>query len=165
MIRYRNFKTLCSYVCGEFIRFYLTTGCDQIRYTHSQITEDCRTIHADWTPMTVRFCCCHSMTGSIVWTRSCRWCGRGWASIRISKGASRRSRTTRATVIGSPAGWRPTRGDGRLCGDDGPQSGALDIRRVGRSRIRNMRKRVIVIVIAALAVLGLIATMLGGVPA
>ncbi|WP_139908850.1 hypothetical protein [Brevibacterium sediminis] len=39
MIRYRNFKTLCSYVCGEFIRFYLTTGCDQIRYTHSQITE------------------------------------------------------------------------------------------------------------------------------
>jgi hypothetical protein len=41
----------------------------------------------------------------------------------------------------------------------------LDILRVGRSRIRNMRKRVIVIVIAALAVLGLIATMLGGVPA
>jgi hypothetical protein len=34
-----NFKTLCSYVCGEFIRFYLTTGCDQISYTHSQITE------------------------------------------------------------------------------------------------------------------------------
>ncbi|MGO0603957.1 MAG: hypothetical protein ACTIIH_06305 [Brevibacterium sp.] len=41
----------------------------------------------------------------------------------------------------------------------------MDIQRVGRSRIRNMRKRVIVIVIAALAVLGLIATMLGGVPA
>jgi preprotein translocase subunit SecE len=41
----------------------------------------------------------------------------------------------------------------------------LDIRWVGRSRIRTMRKRVIVIVIAALAVLGLIATMLGGVPA
>ncbi|MEY9258478.1 hypothetical protein ABH903_001499 [Brevibacterium epidermidis] len=41
----------------------------------------------------------------------------------------------------------------------------MDILRVGRSRIRNMRKRVIVIVIAALAVLGLIATMLGGVPA
>lgn len=39
MVRYRNFKTLCSYVCGEFIRFYLTTGCDQISYMHSQITE------------------------------------------------------------------------------------------------------------------------------
>lgn len=31
MIRYRNFKTLCSYVCGEFIRFYLTTGCSTLR--------------------------------------------------------------------------------------------------------------------------------------
>lgn len=39
IVRYRNFKTLCSFVCGEYIRFYLTTGCDQITYTHSQITE------------------------------------------------------------------------------------------------------------------------------
>jgi hypothetical protein len=39
MVRYQNFKTLCAFVCGEFIRFYLTTGCDQIRYTHSQNTE------------------------------------------------------------------------------------------------------------------------------
>lgn len=39
LVKYRDFKTLCSFVSGEYIRFYLTTGCDQIAYTHSQITE------------------------------------------------------------------------------------------------------------------------------
>ena len=39
IVRDLDFKSLCSDVCGEYIRFYLTTGCDQIRYTHSQITE------------------------------------------------------------------------------------------------------------------------------
>ena len=39
IVRYLDFKALCSDVCGEYIRFYLTTGCDQIRYTPSQITE------------------------------------------------------------------------------------------------------------------------------
>src|SRR5699024_12331709 len=39
IVRYLDFKSLCADVCGEYIRFYLTTGCDQIRYTHSQITE------------------------------------------------------------------------------------------------------------------------------
>lgn len=36
--RYQDFKSLCSDVSGEYIRFYLTTGCEQIRYTHSQNT-------------------------------------------------------------------------------------------------------------------------------
>lgn len=39
LVRYRDFKALCASVCGEYIRFHLTTGCDQIRYTHSQLTE------------------------------------------------------------------------------------------------------------------------------
>ncbi|MCF2587139.1 hypothetical protein [Brevibacterium sp. UCMA 11752] len=37
--RYQDFKSLCSDVSGEYIRFYLTTGCEQISYTHSQNTE------------------------------------------------------------------------------------------------------------------------------
>ncbi|WP_169253104.1 hypothetical protein [Brevibacterium sp. 'Marine'] len=41
----------------------------------------------------------------------------------------------------------------------------LDCGQVCHGRIRTMRKRVIVFVVAALAVLGLIASMLGGVPA
>ncbi len=41
----------------------------------------------------------------------------------------------------------------------------MDTNRGSRSRIRTMRKRVIVYVIAGLAVLGLIASMLNGVPA
>lgn len=32
----RDFKTLCARACGEYIRFYLTTGHEGIRYTHSQ---------------------------------------------------------------------------------------------------------------------------------
>ena len=36
--RYRDFKALCSDVSGEYIRFYLTTGCEQISYVHSQNT-------------------------------------------------------------------------------------------------------------------------------
>ncbi|QPR38235.1 hypothetical protein [Brevibacterium casei] len=35
---YQDFKTLCSAVSGEYIRFYLTTGCDAVTYTHSQNT-------------------------------------------------------------------------------------------------------------------------------
>ena len=35
---YQDFKTLCSAVSGEYIRFYLTTGCDAVTYTHSQTT-------------------------------------------------------------------------------------------------------------------------------
>jgi hypothetical protein len=39
MVRYRHFKTPCAYVCGEFLRFYLTTGFDRISYTYPHITE------------------------------------------------------------------------------------------------------------------------------
>lgn len=35
---YQDFKALCSAVSGEYIRFYLTTGCDSVTYTHSQNT-------------------------------------------------------------------------------------------------------------------------------
>lgn len=52
LVKYRDFKSLCSDVSGEFIRFYLTTGCEQITYTHSQISEglptySCRLTSAD----------------------------------------------------------------------------------------------------------------------
>lgn len=39
MTRYRDFKSLCADVSGEYIRFYLTTGCEQIDYAHSQNTD------------------------------------------------------------------------------------------------------------------------------
>ena len=39
MTRYRDFKSLCADVSGEYIRFYLTTGCEQIEYVHSQNTD------------------------------------------------------------------------------------------------------------------------------
>lgn len=37
MTEYQDFKTLCSAVNGQYIRFYLTTGRDGIAYTHSQL--------------------------------------------------------------------------------------------------------------------------------
>lgn len=36
MTEYRDFKALCAHACGEYIRFYLTTGHSGITYTHSQ---------------------------------------------------------------------------------------------------------------------------------
>ncbi len=37
--RYKAFKSLCAAVSGEYIRFGLTTGCEDISYTHSQRTD------------------------------------------------------------------------------------------------------------------------------
>lgn len=36
MPEYGNFKTLCAHACGEYIRYYLTTGHEGVQYTHSQ---------------------------------------------------------------------------------------------------------------------------------
>lgn len=36
MMEYGDFKELCAHACGEYIRFYLTTGHGGITYTHSQ---------------------------------------------------------------------------------------------------------------------------------
>lgn len=56
--RYRDFKSLCADVSGEYIRFYLTTGCEQINYAHSQNTDglpiySCRLTSTDGEELTL----------------------------------------------------------------------------------------------------------------
>ncbi|QUL78027.1 hypothetical protein [Brevibacterium sp. SMBL_HHYL_HB1] len=36
MAEYQDYKTLCARTCGEYIRYYLTTGHEGVKYTHSQ---------------------------------------------------------------------------------------------------------------------------------
>lgn len=39
LAEYQDFKALCAYACGEYIKFYLTTGYEHVVYSHSQKTE------------------------------------------------------------------------------------------------------------------------------